>query len=158
NNLSNYNEKLVSEYNDLLIKAKEKVTIEKETIQYSIKIAQAAKIIEPLAGISNENDIFNINLGVLGLKEKLKIFSSEKILPIIEPKLINLKKENEKLNQILVSHETDIISNPYIIKISKVQSLQNKDKSFIVMISLVFGVIFGSALIVIVDFIKNFNK
>ncbi|PSU01190.1 hypothetical protein, partial [Photobacterium iliopiscarium] len=146
------------DYNKLLIKTKNNINIEKERIKYAIKIAQAAKIIIPEPYVSNNNDIFNINLGVLGLKEKLNIYSSDKILPIIEPKLITLQNENEKISEILISEKNNIIDNPYIIKTSKVQPLQSTSKSFIMMVSLVLGIIFGSFLIVIVDFIKNFKK
>jgi LPS O-antigen subunit length determinant protein (WzzB/FepE family) len=158
NKVSDYNDKLKYDYNKLLIKTKNNINIEKERIKYAIKIAQAAKIIIPEPYVSNNNDIFNINLGVLGLKEKLNIYSSDKILPIIEPKLITLKNENEKISEILISEKNNIIDNPYIIKTSKVQPLQSTSKSFIMMVSLVLGIIFGSFLIVIVDFIKNFKK
>lgn len=158
NKVSDYNDKLKYDYNKLLIKTKNNINVEKEKIKYAIKIAQAAKIIIPEPYVSNNNDIFNINLGVLGLKEKLNIYSSDKILPIIEPKLITLKNENEKIAEILISEKNNIIDNPYIIKTSKVQPLQSTSKSFIMMVSLVLGVIFGSFLIVIVDFIKNFKK
>lgn len=158
NKVSDYNDKLKYDYNKLLIKTKNNINVEKERIKYAIKIAQAAKVIIPEPYISNNNDIFNINLGVLGLKEKLNIYSSDKILPIIEPKLITLQNENEKISEILISEKNNIIDNPYIIKTSKVQPLQSTSKSFIMMVSLVLGVIFGSFLIVIVDFIKNFKK
>lgn len=158
NKVSDYNDKLKYDYNKLLIKTKNNINVEKERIKYAIKIAQAAKVIIPEPYVSNNNDIFNINLGVLGLKEKLNIYSSDKILPIIEPKLITLQNENEKISEILISEKNNIIDNPYIIKTSKVQPLQSTSKSFIMMVSLVLGVIFGSFLIVIVDFIKNFKK
>ncbi len=144
-------------YNKLLLEAKEKVVIEKNKTIYAIRIAQAAQIIKPLANISNDKDIFNVSLGVLGLKEKLNILNDKNILPIFEPKLLLLEKENIKLEKMLTSHEF-YINSPYVIKVQKTQRLQEISTSYLVMIALVLGVILGSALIIVIDFIRNFKK
>ncbi|WP_279132453.1 hypothetical protein [Photobacterium phosphoreum] len=144
-------------YNKLLLEAKEKVVIEKNKTKYAIRIAQAAQIIKPLANISSDKDVFNISLGVLGLKEKLNILNDENVLPIFEPKLLVLEKENAKLGKVLTSHEF-YINNPYVIKVNKIQLLKEINTSYLVMIALVLGVILGSASIIVFDFIRNFKK
>lgn len=128
-------------------RANQKIATEIKKTQYALDIAEAADANSPIPLMDN-NQLFAIDLGSKGLKEKESILNKIKDLSMFEPEINVLKLNLQLLDQVNISSA---------IKLQPVRFLQNADYPMsrdkpnrvgIVLFTLILGAIFGSASVI----------
>ncbi|WP_181318857.1 Wzz/FepE/Etk N-terminal domain-containing protein [Photobacterium kishitanii] len=134
--------------------AKSKIYLETLITGYAFDIASTAKADKPMSNMSN-NQLFPIDIGANGLKEKEKILRNIKDLSIFEPELSDVKIDLSLLEGVKI--DSDVIFNPIrFLKNADYPIIRDKPKrTLIVLVATLFGFIFG---VLVVALLNIFRK
>ncbi|MHA6604762.1 Wzz/FepE/Etk N-terminal domain-containing protein [Photobacterium damselae] len=136
---------LEAELQSLEERAKQKILIETKKTQYSLDIAKAANVNQPIAQMDSRH-LFSIDLGANGLAEQELLLKSTKDLSLFEPEIGFVSLKIDLINKINLSNN---------LKFGVVRFLQNVDypvsrdkpkRSFIILLSCIIGIIIGSGI------------
>ncbi|WP_419237973.1 Wzz/FepE/Etk N-terminal domain-containing protein [Photobacterium leiognathi subsp. mandapamensis] len=122
--------------------AKLKLSLELSKTNYALDIAKSANALKPIPNM-NDKEIFNINLGSEALSEKSKVLNKMTDLSVFEPSLSKVTVMLNLLSKFKLDKNESIQSVRYLQKPSLPLNRDKPQRSLIVFLSALFGIIVG---------------
>nr|WP_275665344.1 Wzz/FepE/Etk N-terminal domain-containing protein [Vibrio sp. Isolate22] len=126
--------------------AKNKLAVETETAKYALKIAQSAGVDKP-SKVSNDSEIFTIDLGSKGLEAKVQALETVKNLSVIEPRLQQINAKLDMLDNLKINRNIDFQTFRFLENVKKPISRDKPKRVLIILFSTLFGGVIGVAFV-----------
>jgi len=115
--------------------AKQSLDILTKKIEYAYQIASQSDLTEYTASLSNETNLFEVNLGAKALKAKLKVLKSLKDLNILDPNIAKMKRTLTELNSLGNVDENDFTPYRYLESVEAPLSRAKPKRALIVVLA-----------------------
>ncbi|EAS65326.1 O-antigen chain length determinant protein [Photobacterium angustum S14] len=146
--INNQMKRLTESTVSLKINAEVKQHAEILKTDYALKIAEAADLKKPIAELGN-SQIFNIEIGTDGLKEKSLILHNSKDLALFEPQIDIAQAQINFLKDINLEKAKPFNAYRFVKDVSYPMSQAYPSKLIIILFSIIFGFSVGCFLVLL---------
>nr|WP_246847446.1 Wzz/FepE/Etk N-terminal domain-containing protein [Vibrio crassostreae] len=126
--------------------ARNKLSVETERAKYALEIAHAAGVDKP-SKITNDNELFSIDLGSKGLEAKVQALASVKNLSVIEPRLQQINAKLDMLNNLKIDRSVEFHTFRFLENVKKPITRDKPKRVLIILFTTLFGGVIGVAFI-----------
>ncbi|MEZ8585596.1 LPS O-antigen chain length determinant protein WzzB [Vibrio cyclitrophicus] len=147
--ISSKSNELLQQKKILESQAKSQLQVETERAKYAMDIALAAGVEKPVLA-SNDNEIFDINLGFKGLKAKINALESVNNLSVIEPRLQQINAKLEMLANLKIDRNIKFQTFRFLNNVEQAVSRDEPKRVLMVL----FGAALGIIMSLIIVFIR----
>lgn len=137
---------LIQQKKILEAQAEAQLLVETERAKFAMDIAQAAGVDTPIQ-TGNRGEIFDIDLGVKGLKAKVKALESVKNLSVIEPSLQLVSAKLDMLDKLELDRSIEFQTFRYLENVEQPITKDKPKRALIIVIVTLLGGMLGIVLV-----------